>query len=285
MTTMIMHSPPFTLNEVAATGFWRNSLAAGLAVALHGVVLALLVSGWSVESPVPDKPLVLKTHLVMLPPAAQPEPQPPVAVAAAPVVEPPPPEPMPAVVQPSPPVPVPEPAKPVVDPQIQAQKLEQAALARKRVEDKKREQQVEKQQQLEAQRRNHEAQEQRVAEQRHQQAQQAKNAEQARLTAERSRQQAAQAAVDSRQYLPLSKEAPDYPQRALDKNIEGDCTVEYSVSPQGKVENPKVLDGCHPLFMRPSLAAANTFRYQPRTVDGQAVTVPAVRNTFHYRIK
>ena len=85
--------------------------------------------------------------------------------------------------------------------------------------------------------------------------------------------------------MPLSKEAPDYPQRALDKNIEGDCSVEYTVNPQGKVENPKVLDGCHPLFIRPSLAAANTFRYQPRIIDGQAVAVPAVRNTFHYRIK
>ena len=76
-----------------------------------------------------------------------------------------------------------------------------------------------------------------------------------------------------------------YPQRALDKNLEGDCSVEYTVNPQGKVENPKVLDGCHPLFIRPSLAAANTFRYQPRIIDGQAVAVPAVRNTFHYRIK
>lgn len=281
MIAMIMHSPPFTLNEVAANGLWRNGLAAGLAVALHGVVLALLVSGWSVESPVPDTPLVLKTHLVMLPPAAQPELQPTVAVA-----EPSPPEPSPVVPQPTLPVPISEPARPVVDPQIQAQKLEQAALARKRVEEKKREQQIEKQQQLEAQKRVREADEQRLAEQRQQQQeQQAKNAELARQTAERSRQQAAQAAIDSRQYQPLSKEAPDYPQRALDKNIEGDCTVEYSVNPQGKVENPKVLDGCHPLFMRPSLAAANTFRYQPRTVDGRAVTVPAVRNTFHYRIK
>ena len=92
-------------------------------------------------------------------------------------------------------------------------------------------------------------------------------------------------AFDSRQYLPLSKEAPQYPERALDKNIEGDCSVEYTVNSLGRVENPKVLDGCHPLFIRPSLAAANTFRYQPRIVDGKAVAVPAVRNTFHYRIK
>lgn len=278
MNTMTTHTPTFAFGEAVRNGFWKNSLAASLAVALHAVVLALLVYGWSVEPPKPEQPMVLKTHLVMLPPAVQPEPL--VAVA-----EPQPVEPLPAVVQPTPPVPIPEPAKPTVDPQIQAQKLEQAALARKRVEEKRVEQQAEKQLQLETQKRNREAEEQRLAQQRQQQEQQAKIADAARQAAERSRQQAAQASVDSRQYLPLSKEAPDYPQRALDKNIEGDCTVEYTVTPEGKVENPKVLDGCHPMFMRPSLVAATTFRYQPRTVDGRAVSVPAVRNTFHYRIK
>lgn len=286
MTAMIMHRQASTWRDTVLPDLCRNSLAAGLAVALHGVVLALLVSGWSVEMPVPDQPMVLKTHMVMLPPAAEPDPQPEVAAVQPQAIEPP-----PAIPQPAPPVPVPvpEPAKPTVDPKIQAQKLEQAALAHKRVEDKRREQQVEKQQQLQAQQEQREAEEQqRVQAQQRQQEQlalQQKNAERARQAAEHSRQQAAQAAADSRQYLPLSKEAPDYPQRALDKNLEGDCTVEYTVNPQGKIENPKVLDGCHPLFMRPSLAAAQTFRYQPRTIDGKAVSVPAVRNTFHYRIK
>jgi protein TonB len=284
MTAMIMHSPAFTLREGLTNSFWKNSLAAGLAVALHAIVLTLLVSGWSVELPAPNQPMVLKTHLVMLPAAAQPEPQPPIAIAEPQLSEPSP------VVEPTPVVPLPEPAKATVDPQIQAQKLEQAALAHKRVEEKKREQQAEKLQQVvEAQKRDREVEEQRLIQQRQhqqeQQAQQTKNAELARQVAERNKQQAAQIAADSRQYLPLSKEAPDYPQRALDKNIEGDCTVEYTVNGQGKIENPRVLDGCHPLFMRPSLAAANTFRYQPRTIDGQAVSVPAVRNTFHYRIK
>ncbi|EGH46885.1 hypothetical protein ALQ93_200217 [Pseudomonas syringae pv. pisi] len=36
---------------------------------------------------------------------------------------------------------------------------------------------------------------------------------------------------------------------------------------------------------RPSLTAAQTFRYQPRIVEGRAVTVSGVKNTFHYRIK
>ncbi len=81
----------------------------------------------------------------------------------------------------------------------------------------------------------------------------------------------------------MSKEAPDYPERALDKGIEGDCTVVYDVSPQGTVVNPQVQG--HPLFMRPSLTAAQTFRYQPKIVEGRAVTVSGVKNTFHYRIK
>ncbi|AUG02961.1 energy transducer TonB [Pseudomonas sp. 09C 129] len=278
MTAMIMHSPRQAFDEFSlqpSPRHWRShALAAALAVALHAGVLALLVAGWSVEPPAAEQPAVLRTQLVMLPPPA--------------------PEPAPAVVEPTPAPPEPvvaapvEPVKPAVDPQLQARKLEQAALARKRVEDKKREQLAEQQRQQherqENHKRNREAEQQRLAQEQAQQ-QQAQRAEQARLAAERARQQTAQAAADSRQYLPLSKEAPDYPQRALDKHIEGDCTVEYSVNPQGKVEHPKVLDGCHPLFIRPSLAAANTFRYQPRIVDGQAVSVPAVRNTFHYRIK
>ncbi|WP_404937234.1 energy transducer TonB [Pseudomonas sp. JDS08PS003] len=267
MTAMIMHSPIALPMGSATAGFWRNSLAATLALALHAGVLAALVLGWSVDKPQVETPPVLTTQLVMLAPPAAPA------------------EALPAVAEVAPPPPAPtaplEPPKPRVDPQVQAQKLEQAALARRRVEDKKREQAQEQQRQqrerLDAEQRQRDTE--RLAQE------QAQRAEQSRLAAERGRQQAAQAAADSRQYQPLSKEAPDYPQRALDKNLEGDCTVEYSVNPQGRVENPKVIDGCHPLFMRPSLAAVATFRYQPRLIDGQAVTVPAVRNTFHYRIK
>ena len=254
MTAMIMHSPMLTMAPRDRSGFWRNSFAASLAVALHVGVLAALMLGWSTQKPPVETPRVMHTQLVIMPPAPAPVPEP-VAVAA-----------------PSPPEPiaVPVPPKPVVDPQIQAQKLEKAALARKRVEEKKIEQQQER---LASEQRNREREQQRL--------------NQERLAAERARPAAPAPApaFDSRQYQPLSKEAPDYPERALDKNIEGDCSVEYTVNTQGRVENPKVLDGCHPLFMRPSLAAANTFRYQPRIVDGKPVPVPAVRNTFHYRIK
>ena len=253
MTAMSMRSPAlgFAPNS---DGFWRKSLAASLAVALHGAVAVALMLGWSTERPGVDAPRVMHTQLVVLPaptPTPAPTPEPVAAALPEPVV-------------------IPVPTKPTVDPQLQAQKLEKAALARKRVEEKKLEQQ---QQRLATEQRNRELEQQRLS--------------QARAAAEKAQAPvpAPAPAFDSRQYQPLSKAAPDYPERALDKNIEGDCSVEYTVNTQGHVENPKVLEGCHPLFIRPSLAAANTFRYQPRIVDGKAVAVPAVRNTFHYRIK
>lgn len=120
MTAMIMPSSSMMLRDAARSGFWKNSLAASLAVGLHAIVLALLLHGWSLEKPPVEQPAVLRTQLVMLPPAPQPQaPEPVAAPTPEPVAE--------APIQP---------VKPAIDPQIQAQKLEQAVLARKRVEDK-----------------------------------------------------------------------------------------------------------------------------------------------------
>lgn len=256
MSAALMHGQLVQAQPLPWTRMWHNSQALVVSAALHSAVVAFLVLGWSMEQSLPEPtPSTLKTRLVMVPA------EPVAAPAAA--------EPLPVVV----PAPVveakPEVVKPKVDPHIQARKLEQAALARKRVEEQK---QAQVEQQKVAQ----------VEMQRQQAA-----AEQARVAAADNarRAQQAAAAADVRQYLPISKQAPDYPQRALDKGIEGDCTVEYSVTPQGKVDNPKVVGNCHPAFIRPSLVAAATFRYQPRLVDGQAVTVPGVRNTFHYKIQ
>ncbi|MCV4272790.1 energy transducer TonB [Pseudomonas capsici] len=240
----------------------KNGLAAAIAFGLHGALLGTLLFGWSLQEKPPEPVRTMTTQLFILPPEPAPTP-----IAPASVVEP--------VVEPAPVVSRPiEPPRPQVDTQRQARQLEQAALARKRVEEQKREQRQ----------RAREVEQQRVAQQ--QQAEQQRQAEQVRQTAERARQAQQQtAAADSSQYQPVSKEAPDYPQRALDKGIEGDCTVIYDVSPQGRVVNPQVQGTCHPLFIRPSMTAAETFRYQPRIVEGRAVTVSGVKNTFHYRIK
>ncbi len=246
----------------------RNAQAALLTLSLHALVLALLLANWPVEKPAAPSVRTISMQLVSLPPPA------PVVEVALPVpVEAPPPQ-------------VRAPVEPQVDPRLAQQKLEQAALAHKRVEQEKLEQD---RQRLERKRQEQARQEQQEREQ----AQQRQAAEQ---LAAQQRQQAADAAAEqarkeeaaaaaSRQYLPIAKQAPAYPQRALDKGIEGECTVSYTVNTQGRVEQPHVVGACHPLFIRPSLAAAQSFRYQPRVIEGRAVAVPNVKNTFTYRIE
>ncbi|MBI0424399.1 energy transducer TonB [Acinetobacter sp. ACIN00229] len=94
-----------------------------------------------------------------------------------------------------------------------------------------------------------------------------------------------QESFDVKNYQPASKKAPAYPDQALDRKLEGDCTVVYVVNEKGKVENPKAQGDCHPMFVRPSIQAALNFKYQPRLVDGKPTSVPNVKNTFQYRIK
>lgn len=258
-------------SPIAAPRWLGNGLAAGCALALHGAVALALLANWQLEPPAPQ-PAVLKSQLVML-----------TAPAPAPVVEP------AAVVEPS--RPVPEPVQAAVEPApapvaVAPPKPDQALLARKRVKEQEQERQRE---QAKVQQQQREQQREREREQAEQQARVAQQAEQTRqqqlADAAKARAQAQAAELASRQYLPISKEAPDYPKRALDKGIQGDCTVEYQVNSQGRVENPQVVGKCHPMFIRPSLAAAKTFVYQPRMVDGKAVQVAGVKNTFHYRIE
>lgn len=274
MTSMLISQPrqlaplPPVLHE-----WLRRGSAAGLAVGLHAAAFALLLAGWQAEqAPSAQPPRTLAMQLVQLPPPAV---EPPPVPAAAPV---------PAFEPPAPEIPqTSEVPPPVVD---------RAALARQRVEQERQQaqQRREQQQHLEQKRLEQE----RLLQQQAQAAEQARLEQQQALQREQQAAAAAAAAAErerqaqalaSRQYLPISKEAPDYPDRALERGIEGDCTVRYRVNASGRVEEPQVVGDCHPLFVRPSLSAARTFRYQPRLIDGRAVPVEDVRNTFHYRIE
>jgi len=87
-------------------------------------------------------------------------------------------------------------------------------------------------------------------------------------------------------YLPIVKVAPIYPQRALSRGIEGHCTVQYTVTKQGTIRDPFVVenDCTSSLFHRASVQAALKFKYKPRVVDGQAIEVPGVQNRFRFEI-
>lgn len=248
---------------------WReHGLAIGVAIALHAG-LAYVLLHLAHQAPLPT-PLatVLTTELISLP---APVVQPPAPVVAEPAVAPPP-----------------------AEAPVEAPAPEQADLAFKRAEQAREEQalrlQRERQQRrAEAQRQERLAREEaaRQAQLEAQQLAEARRLEAERVAAANAAAAAARAEAQaaSRQYLPIAKQAPDYPAKALERKIEGECTVAYTVNAAGRVEDPQVVGNCHPFFVKPSLAAARTFRYQPRVVNGQAVAVANVKNTFSYRIE
>lgn len=87
------------------------------------------------------------------------------------------------------------------------------------------------------------------------------------------------------EYLPIAKIAPTYPRRALSRNKEGYCTVQYTVSKSGAVKDVKAVD-CSPpnYFEKASIAAAKKFKYKPRIIDGEPVEVAGVQNKFTYKL-
>ncbi|TWI52539.1 protein TonB [Pseudomonas duriflava] len=268
-----------------ATFAAERLLPAGVALAVHGVVITALILGLKPTLPPLPMPSPMQTTLVQLPP----EPAPTEAPVREPVAAP---RPQPDIARP---VPVPPP-------------VDEALLARRRTEAKRLD--TEKQQRLaerrlaeekrsrEAQRlkarqlaRQHEADVQARTEAERQATDQARLAEAraAREAAERARAHMAdtEGASSTINYEPLVKKAPVYPERALGKRLEGDCTVEYTVTAKGTVSQPHIVSGAcdDEVFARPSMAAASRFKYQPRIVNGHAVKVTNVRNTFHFRLQ
>ncbi|MEC5343119.1 energy transducer TonB [Brenneria populi] len=240
----------------------RRIAAATIALTAHLLLGAFLLQHWQMETPPAPVVRHLTTTLIALPaapvetPAAAPQPEP--APEPAPIQTPP-----PTAAEP----PIATPPKP-----------DRTQLARQRQE---RDAQQTRRRQREEQRRQQQALAQRQAED-EQRRQAALQSQAAARAAESARQTEDMA---GRQYQPISKQAPDYPDKALSRKIEGDCTVVYRVNRRGEVEDPQAQSDCNPLFVRPSVNAAKTFRYQPRIINGQPVDVPQVKNTFHYRIE
>ncbi len=60
------------------------------------------------------------------------------------------------------------------------------------------------------------------------------------------------------------------------------CTVEYAVTKEGLTKDIELVECSNDLFVESTLKAAKSFRYKPKMVDGEAVEVEGVRNTFKY---
>ena len=86
------------------------------------------------------------------------------------------------------------------------------------------------------------------------------------------------------EYLPIVKVAPQYPLRALKRGLEGDVVLEYTVTKQGSVRNPKVLQSTDSVFNQAAIDSALRYKYKPRVINGEAQEVPAVRTRIKFRM-
>ena len=78
-------------------------------------------------------------------------------------------------------------------------------------------------------------------------------------------------------YMPIVQVAPQYPRRAAELGLEGFVILEFTVTREGTVRDPRVLESSHEIFDRSAIDAVLRFRYRPRVIDGEPVEVPGVR--------
>lgn len=96
---------------------------------------------------------------------------------------------------------------------------------------------------------------------------------------------AAISAMDA-EYLPIVVIQPQYPNRALQRGIEGWCHVRFTVDENGGVLDPVVVDADPPdIFDSASLRAVQRFRFNPRTKDGKPVRTPGVEYVFRFNLE
>ncbi|MGM0481781.1 MAG: energy transducer TonB, partial [Pseudomonadota bacterium] len=87
------------------------------------------------------------------------------------------------------------------------------------------------------------------------------------------------------EYLPIVKVQATYPRRALQRGIEGYVVVEFTVTKQGSVRNPTVVEAQpQGVFEQSALDAVLKFKYKPRVIDGEPVEVEGVRNRMTFEM-
>lgn len=82
----------------------------------------------------------------------------------------------------------------------------------------------------------------------------------------------------------VTRVVPEYPRRAARAGFDGWVEVEFTVNPDGAVEEPKVVDSSSKIFHREALVALQGWEFRPVAVGGRPAPVRAhLRFTFQGR--
>jgi len=106
--------------------------------------------------------------------------------------------------------------------------------------------------------------------------------------------------ISDGEYLPIVKVQPVYPRRALSRGMSGWAIVEFTVTEQGAVSDPVVIDNCgwiknarsegecvdnpNGVFDNAAKKAALKFKYKPKVIDGVPVATAGVQNKITFEL-
>lgn len=104
--------------------------------------------------------------------------------------------------------------------------------------------------------------------------------------AESDRSEAAETAEPdplNRDARPINRRAPRYPDRAAAAGVDGVALVTFTVTAEGRVKDAEVVFSApHTMFGDEALRAVNSWRYEPKLVDGAPVDREGVQTTFEF---
>src|SRR5690554_1623932 len=87
------------------------------------------------------------------------------------------------------------------------------------------------------------------------------------------------------EYVPIVKVQAGDPRRGLQRRIEGYVVVDFTVTKQGTVRHPDMVEAQpENIFDQAAIDAVLKFKYKPRVVQGEAVEVKGVRNRLTFAI-
>jgi len=89
----------------------------------------------------------------------------------------------------------------------------------------------------------------------------------------------------NQQALPLHRVEPTYPARALQRGIEGYVVLSFTIDETGRPADIEVVDAKPKrMFERDAMRALKNWKYQPKLMDGKAVSQPGQSVKLEFRL-
>jgi TonB family protein len=84
------------------------------------------------------------------------------------------------------------------------------------------------------------------------------------------------------EYVMMIRVPPEYPRGALERKLDGDVTLEYTIDKRGSVKDVRAVRSSDPQFEAPAIAAASQWKYLPRVTAGKRVEVHGVNTVIRF---